>query len=422
MAVTGNAEVVRSLDRQGTAALYHLEERARTAARDLPQANLLTHDLETLVQAVLERWAPGHVACDMGAMWIETTETARSDERADGMPPLRIQMRVPCSGFTDLLAAAQPQFWTEAGTFAQGGSHGYAISYTCSLDDSSDADVEESLGRLRANWTSEIEATIEFVNRAVDSRRQQLAIELRDILRHRQTRLRIVHQAAQNLDIRLFPTKDAISVPVRPGALTLQQVEAARESGEPEYKLADDIADAVLSTVLSFTRALERLPGTAGRLLDEYEEQAIRDLLLFLLNGNWQGLATGETFVGKGKSDILLRWRDRDAFIAELKIWDGPAEFGRAIDQLLHRYTVWRDTRVALIIFIRGRQDVTSIIDKAVGTVLEHEAYVAGGQGAAGEGLQEFSMRAQTDGSRIVRLALLPVPVPQAGGTGTRGD
>lgn len=169
--------------------------------------------------------------------------------------------------------------------------------------------------------------------------------------------------------------------------------------------------------MLSFTRALERLPGTAGRLLDEYEEQAIRDLLLFLLNGNWQGLATGETFVGGGKSDILLRWRDRDAFIAELKIWDGPADFDKAINQLLHRYTVWRDTRVALIIFIRDRQDVTSIINKARATVLKHEAYVAGGAEAASDGLHEFSMRAQSDGSRIVRLTLLPVPVPYAKAT-----
>lgn len=411
--MTGDDEVVRSIDSQGESALDHLEEQARTAARELPQADLLAHDLETLVQAVLARWAPGHVACDVNAIWMDTTETAPSDGPAGATPPLTIRLHVPCSGFTDLLTAAQPRIWTEAGNVAgQGGSYGYELSLTFHLDDSSDATIEESLGRLRANWTSQIEATAEFVNLEVNSRRQGLAVELREILRHRQTRLRNVNQAAQNLDIRLSPTKNPVGVPVRPGALTLQQVEAALKSGAPEYKLADDIADAVLSTVLSFTRALERLPGTAGRLLDEYEEQAIRDLLLFLLNGNWQGLATGETFVGGGKSDILLRWRDRDAFIAELKIWDGPADFDKAINQLLHRYTVWRDTRVALIIFIRDRQDVTSIINKARATVLKHEAYVAGGAEAASDGLHEFSMRAQSDGSRIVRLTLLPVPVP----------
>jgi hypothetical protein len=71
---------------------------------------------------------------------------------------------------------------------------------------------------------------------------------------------------------------------------------------------------------MSFTSALERLAETANKLAGENEE-TIRDLLLFILNSNYQGAATGETFIGHGKSDVLLRWHDRDAFIGECKYW-----------------------------------------------------------------------------------------------------
>jgi hypothetical protein len=76
----------------------------------------------------------------------------------------------------------------------------------------------------------------------------------------------------------------------------------------------------VLRTLGSFARALERLPKTASR----FNEVELRDLALFILNSGYEGAARGEVFNGNGKTDILLPWKDRNAFIGECKFWKGP--------------------------------------------------------------------------------------------------
>ncbi|TDS82703.1 hypothetical protein [Comamonas sp. JUb58] len=68
-----------------------------------------------------------------------------------------------------------------------------------------------------------------------------------------------------------------------------------------------------------------------------------------------QGKATGETFHRAGKTDILLREDDRNAFIAECKFWKGPKAFGEAIEQRLC-YTTWRDSKTAILVFNRGTE------------------------------------------------------------------
>jgi len=47
-----------------------------------------------------------------------------------------------------------------------------------------------------------------------------------------------------------------------------------------------------------------------------------------------------------GKTDILTRVEDRNAFIAECKFWMGEKAFLAALDQLLS-YLSWRDTKTA---------------------------------------------------------------------------
>ena len=55
-----------------------------------------------------------------------------------------------------------------------------------------------------------------------------------------------------------------------------------------------------------------------------------RDMLLFILNAQWGGAVTAETFFKEGKTDILLRWEEANAFIGECEMWKGPVEFAKA--------------------------------------------------------------------------------------------
>lgn len=72
------------------------------------------------------------------------------------------------------------------------------------------------------------------------------------------------------------------------------------------------------------------------------------------LNATYKGDATGETFRNSGKTDICIERDNRAAFVAECKIWSGPGEVEKAIEQL-DSYLTWRDCKTALIYFVRRK-------------------------------------------------------------------
>jgi hypothetical protein len=73
----------------------------------------------------------------------------------------------------------------------------------------------------------------------------------------------------------------------------------------------------IIGIINSFGISLER---SCQRLRDLGEEP-LRDAILSSLNAFYKGMATGEAFNKEGKTDILLKHRDRNIFIAECKIW-----------------------------------------------------------------------------------------------------
>lgn len=126
----------------------------------------------------------------------------------------------------------------------------------------------------------------------------------------------------------------------------------------------------MLDAVRAWATSLERTPGTAAKL----DEEELRDLLLGNLNTYWRGGAGGELFNGSGKTDILIRHGDRNAFIAECKVWRGPKGVADALDQLLG-YLVWRDSKAALVMFIKTA-DPAATIGKLYTAVEAHPSCV----------------------------------------------
>jgi hypothetical protein len=170
---------------------------------------------------------------------------------------------------------------------------------------------------------------------------------------------------------------------------------------QPEPVLSEPDYEAALAVLRNSRNALERSPSlTAG-----FGEQQIRDILLVNLNAVFEGQAAGEVFNGFGKTDILIRVRDRNIFIGECKIWHGPSTIADALDQLLG-YLVWRDTKAALLFFIRNK-DVTAVIGKATAEIERHANYKRRGTHDSDERV-DFVLHASGDPAREIRLALLP--------------
>lgn len=207
----------------------------------------------------------------------------------------------------------------------------------------------------------------------------------------------------------------ALQIPLQRKRIAPQATPATAAGEPPEWKITDLVYAEMIRTILGFTRALERRPSSAAPLLAD--EETMRDWLLFMLSASYETpdgrdlFVGGETENGDGKTDILVRYRDKNAFIGECKIWDGESKFGEAIDQLLS-YTVWRDTKAALILFIT-RLNATAIIEKAAETLAAHPACAGCLPPDNPLERRDYRFTSPSDDSRVISLALLPVVVPR---------
>lgn len=138
------------------------------------------------------------------------------------------------------------------------------------------------------------------------------------------------------------------------------------------------------------------------------DEEELRDLLLGNLNAYWQGGAGGELFNGSGKTDILIRHGDRNAFIAECKIWHGPKGVADALDQLLG-YLVWRDSKAALVMFIKTK-DPAATIEKLHAAVNAHPCYAMTKNATTPSSRVDYIITADDEGRRV-SLAVFPVVI-----------
>jgi len=179
-------------------------------------------------------------------------------------------------------------------------------------------------------------------------------------------------------------------------------------SGVPhkaEVALSNEQFEDILRTIRAMGHSMERMPGAYVSM----NEESLRAVLLTSLNAQYEGGATGETFNVLGKTDILIRQGDRNLFTGECKIWDGPKSLRDAIDQVL-AYLAWRDTRAAVILFVR-RKDFGPVVEKIPATVKEHTQFRRElGQKDATEWHYGFAQH--EDATREVTLAVIAFHLP----------
>jgi hypothetical protein len=252
-----------------------------------------------------------------------------------------------------------------------------------------------------------VEEHLTWAHADVQAWNEALRIAIDATAKQRQQALADAASLSDSLDIPLVATGAVHEqIPVKRTRLRVQDTHPVSLATEP--RLADEMYEDVLRTLQALGRAVERLPKTAYR----FNENEWRDLLLFILNSNYEGAARGEVFNGKGKTDLLLPWRDRNVFIGECNFWRGQHSCSEAIKQLLG-YVVWRDTKAALIIFIE-RKDASAVITKADDVIRGHPAFKQALGGASDSDVRrDYLLTAEQDAARTIRLALLPIVVEQ---------
>jgi hypothetical protein len=126
-----------------------------------------------------------------------------------------------------------------------------------------------------------------------------------------------------------------------------------------EPTLEIETYDEIIKIVNSLGINLER----SSRRLRELDEESLRDTFVMALNSVYKGMASAEAFNKEGDTDILIKYQDKNIYIAECKIWRGDKYFNEGITQLLS-YLTWRDSKTSYIIFSKN-QDVRTVIKKA---------------------------------------------------------
>ncbi|OZD86719.1 hypothetical protein CH273_00995 [Rhodococcus sp. 05-339-2] len=258
------------------------------------------------------------------------------------------------------------------------------------------------------SWTTDkVKTYVGWCNERVETWSTTVRAEVRGRLQER--RLEAQRGAALDealgIPVRKRPTDEQIPVPLTRKSLKLPPTGMARR-GHPDHVLEEEIYEDVVRTIDRLAVAMERTSTAFG-----LSEPQIRDLILIVLNANYDGQAVGEAFNAAGKTDILLRWQNRHAFIGECKFWTGQKSVTDAVDQLLS-YTTWRDTKAALVVFIKDRKGIGAVIDLAKETVESHpDCEGIDSTRTEWDSCTRYVLRKPEDRTRKVAVALILVPL-----------
>lgn len=162
--------------------------------------------------------------------------------------------------------------------------------------------------------------------------------------------------------------------------------------------------DDVLRVIYDAGKNMEKKPA----LYQNKDEEGLRDQFLFILETRYEEItATGETFNRSGKTDILLKFAKdgSNLFVAECKFWHGASEFHKAISQLFERYLTWRDSKIALILFVTNKA-FTKVLETIKSETVKH-TYFLKEIGARGETSFSYQFHLPQDEDKKVYLEIM---------------
>ena len=221
---------------------------------------------------------------------------------------------------------------------------------------------------------SSYETMIRYVNNDITHYNAALKNIIIDLLNKRKEKSSNLTSLLSKINIPLKSSPNATNT--TPISLTIKKEkkkypEKKNENYE-DYSIADEDYNKIKNIINQACISYERTAITINKL----EEEDIRNLLLSNLNSHYDSMATGETFSKTGKTDIRIQFKNKAAYVAECKIWHGPSEFNKAIDQLFG-YITWRDVKTSLIIFNKTNQDFSVLLDKIDSELNNHDLRIS---------------------------------------------
>lgn len=313
-------------------------------------------------------------------------------------PKTVVTFHLPFSGNADLLNYRPSNFvmWTRDVNVV-GNEIQFSIVLFSEHSAAEDANREstEVITNIKRQWAN--------VDREVRSFNEALSAKITAAIAARRETLSKRHAVANSLKVPVRRVAQGsvpavFNVPVAKKPL-ITKPSAPKAGIAPEPAITDQIYEDILRLIHEFGVTMERHPSLyAGK-----DEESLRDHLLLLLTPHFESV-TGETFNKAGKTDILIRHEKSNVFVAECKFWKGAQGLLATIDQALG-YLTWRDSKAALIIFVRNK-DMTAVVNQLDGIVGSHPCHVRT-SGARATGWHSFAFHLPGDSSKNLALNVL---------------
>lgn len=398
--------------------LAGLRKVAVAAAKSLGRAELLTGEAvldEAAVDDVVTAIVAVHRVEPVVFNFDQIRATPISEE--DGL--LATSIVVPFTGNADLLrldANHQAPFSAELrGSVARDddGSGHRLVFWVRSRT------LETDLDALVAERTHQLESKISWTNKLVGQWNAELEQHVRGAASERGELLARMAATEASMTIPIVRTPEpAIALPVKRrelpeprrtdvhGSAVTSESRSGRTDDARGGVLEDQIYEEVLRTLVLFASAAGRLPGSVGKL----SENDMRNFALLVLNASYHlSAARGEVFNGKGKTDLLVPWDGGNAFVGEVKKFDGAQTVTAALSQLL-TYVTWADTKAALIIIVE-RRDVTAALGEIDRAVQTHPRFLRSLPAEVPERRRDYVVGSNHDNLREVRMAVIPIVI-----------
>lgn len=184
-------------------------------------------------------------------------------------------------------------------------------------------------------------------------------------------------------------------------------IQRSMPGGDTTPALAEEVYEHIVEIINRVGRGMELVPGTYTRL----DEEARRSIYLVTLNTHYEDRTAGEAFNYAGKTDLRVRHEGNNVFIGECKIWHGPESFKEALDQLFG-YAAWRDTKLALIMFIPNKK-LSAVMDEARKLVEEHDHFLKWKNEPTGDAPMRVVVRWSGDEDQQADLTVFLVHLPE---------
>lgn len=361
-----------SLDAQGKELVREVES--------VPEEHVVRADAEEWAEALEERYAVEAARLLVDQIWREETQRAQVDVSWDHFRPFiedrsrpayvpghRTAVHIPFSGEWDVFQM-KPSQYTFNPPRALLGQDELQLPVEYPDDTPANIDAETaSLVQMVQQWLGFAGADINGYNASLKN------VALSAISARRQR----IEQHQAHLSTSTIP----VGPPADRSKTCIPDVIKRRPApvlpstppGQPirlEPVLEGEVFEHILFVIREHTRSMERNPGAYAGM----GEEARRHVILDALNTHYRGAGAAEAFNFGGHTDIRVQHEGRNLFVAECKFWDGAAKFTKTVDQFLG-YQAWRDTKLAILMFVRER-DLTAIIERGRAALEAHPQFV----------------------------------------------